>query len=111
MEGDRFFNDMNEATLGLFLGGRAGLELVHLWITEDLRNYARGYQNVLNAWYAGMQFQKAQAKRPPMLLASVNVGGLDAGLTSHRRRAPATPPRSDPSSGSQNQRPALDRNR
>jgi SAM-dependent methyltransferase len=49
MEGERFFNDMNEATLGLFLGGHAELELVYLWITEDLRNYARGYQNVLNA--------------------------------------------------------------
>ena len=49
MEEERFFNDMNEVTLGLFLGGRPELELVHLWITEDLRNYARGYQNVLNA--------------------------------------------------------------
>jgi hypothetical protein len=60
MEGDRFFNDMNEATLGLFLGGRAGLELVHLWITEDLRNYARGYQNVLNA----LLRRKAHTARP-----------------------------------------------
>ena len=49
MEEERLFNDMNEATLGLFLGGRPELELVHLWITQDLRNYARGYQNVLNA--------------------------------------------------------------
>ena len=49
MEEERFFNDMNEAMLGLFLGGHPELELVHLWITEDLRNYARGYQNVLNA--------------------------------------------------------------
>jgi SAM-dependent methyltransferase len=48
-EQERFFNDMNEATLGLFLGGHEELELLHLWITEDLRNYARGYQNVLNA--------------------------------------------------------------
>jgi SAM-dependent methyltransferase len=49
MEGERFFNDVNEATLGLFLGSHPELELVHLWMTEDLRNYARGYQNVLNA--------------------------------------------------------------
>jgi SAM-dependent methyltransferase len=49
MEGERFFNDMNEATLGLFLGGHPELELVHLWITDDLRNYGRGYQKVLNA--------------------------------------------------------------
>ena len=48
-EEERFFNDMNEATLGLFLGGHSELELVQNWITEDLRNYARGYQKVLNA--------------------------------------------------------------
>jgi len=49
MEEERFFNDMNEATLGLFLGGHPELELVQNWITEDLRNYARGHQHVLNA--------------------------------------------------------------
>jgi hypothetical protein len=30
MEEERFFNDMNEATLGLFLGGHPELELVHV---------------------------------------------------------------------------------
>jgi hypothetical protein len=40
---------MNEAALGLFFADQPELELVHQWITEDLRNYARGYQNVLNA--------------------------------------------------------------
>jgi SAM-dependent methyltransferase len=60
MEEERFFNDMNEATLGLFLGGHPELELVHLWITEDLRNYARGYQNVLNA----LLRRKAHTARP-----------------------------------------------
>jgi hypothetical protein len=49
MEEERFFNDMNEAMLRLFLGAHPELKLVQNWITEDLRNYARGYQKVLNA--------------------------------------------------------------
>jgi hypothetical protein len=49
MEGDRFFNDLNETTLGSILNVHPELELVRVWITEDLRNYARGQQRVLNA--------------------------------------------------------------
>jgi hypothetical protein len=49
MEGERFFNDMNETTLGTILGAHLELELVQVWITEDLRNNARGRQRVLNA--------------------------------------------------------------
>ena len=36
MEEERFFNDMNGATLGLFLRGHPELKLVHLWISKDL---------------------------------------------------------------------------
>ncbi len=49
MEGERFFNDLNELTLGTILGARLELEMVQVWTTEDLRNYARGRQRVLNA--------------------------------------------------------------
>ena len=49
MEGERFFNDLNETTLGTFLSAHPELEIVRVWTTEDLRNYARGRQRVLNA--------------------------------------------------------------
>jgi len=65
MEGERFFNDMNEATLGLFLGGHPELEPVHQWITDDLRNYARGYQNVLNALVRRNANSESPREAPP----------------------------------------------
>lgn len=49
MEGQRFFNDLNETTLASILGGHPELEIVQLWTTDDLRNYSRGRQRVLNA--------------------------------------------------------------
>jgi len=49
MEGERFFNDLNETTLGTILSAHLELEMVQVWTTEDLRNYARGRQRVLNA--------------------------------------------------------------
>ena len=48
MEGERFFNDLNETTLGTILSAHLELEMVQVWTTEDLRNYA-GRQRVLNA--------------------------------------------------------------
>lgn len=42
LEGGRFFDDLNETMLGNFLGGHPVLEVVHVWITNDLRNYGRG---------------------------------------------------------------------
>jgi len=64
MEEERFFNDMNEATLGLFLVGHPELKLVHQWITEDLRNYARGYQNVLNALVRRNEISESRGEAP-----------------------------------------------
>jgi SAM-dependent methyltransferase len=49
MEGERFFNDLNEMTLHTILGGHGELKPVKIWITEDLRNYRRGPQHWLNA--------------------------------------------------------------
>jgi SAM-dependent methyltransferase len=49
MEGERFFNDLNETTFDTILSAHLGLEKVRVWTTEDLRNYARGRQQVLNA--------------------------------------------------------------
>jgi SAM-dependent methyltransferase len=49
MEGDRFFNDLNETVLDTILGAHEELKPVEVWITEDLRNYRRGRQRVLNA--------------------------------------------------------------
>jgi SAM-dependent methyltransferase len=49
MEGERFFNDLDETTLRSILNVQPELEVVRVWITEDLRNYARGPQQVLNA--------------------------------------------------------------
>ena len=49
MEGERFVDDLNETMLGDFLGGHPELEVVHVWITNDLRNCGRGRQQVLNA--------------------------------------------------------------
>jgi SAM-dependent methyltransferase len=49
MEGERFFDDLNETMLGNFLRGHPELEVVRVWITNDLRNYGRGRQQVLNA--------------------------------------------------------------
>jgi hypothetical protein len=48
-EGERFFNDLDETTLKSILNVQPELEVVRVWITEDLRNYARGPQQVLNA--------------------------------------------------------------
>ena len=49
MEGERFFNDLDETTLDGILSAHPELERVTVWTTEDLRNYARGRQRVLNA--------------------------------------------------------------
>ena len=49
MEGERFFNDLKETKLGIILSAHLELEMVQVWTTEDLRNYARGRQRVLNA--------------------------------------------------------------
>ena len=49
MEGERFFDDLDETMLGNFLRGHPELEVVRVWITNDLRNYGRVRQQVLNA--------------------------------------------------------------
>jgi SAM-dependent methyltransferase len=49
MEGERFFNDLNEAMLDEILSVHLELKPVQVWITEDLRNYRRGRQRCLNA--------------------------------------------------------------
>ncbi len=49
MEGERFFNDLDETTLATILSPRLELEIVQVWTTEDLRNNTRGPQRVLNA--------------------------------------------------------------
>lgn len=49
MEGERFFNDLNEAMLDEILSVHPELTPVQVWISEDLRNYRRGRQRCLNA--------------------------------------------------------------
>lgn len=49
MEGRRFFNDLNEPALQTILAALPELAIVRLWATDDLRNYSRGRQRVLNA--------------------------------------------------------------
>ncbi|MGD1097104.1 MAG: class I SAM-dependent methyltransferase [Bryobacteraceae bacterium] len=49
MEGERFFNDLNEAMFGTILGAHPALKPIQIWVTEDLRNYRRGRQRCLNA--------------------------------------------------------------
>lgn len=49
MEGRRFFNDLNESALQALLAAHPELDIVQLWTTDDLRNYSRGRQRVLNA--------------------------------------------------------------
>ena len=49
VEGGRFFNDLNESLLRTFLTIHPQLDLVRLWITEDVRNDRRGRQPWLNA--------------------------------------------------------------
>jgi hypothetical protein len=67
---------MNEATLGLFLGGHPELGLVQNWITEDLRNYARGYQNVLNTLVRRNAISESLREAPPQ--ASLKHSGDEA---------------------------------
>jgi SAM-dependent methyltransferase len=49
LEGERFFNDMNEVLLENVLATQSELEFVRLWVTADLRNDRRGSQRWLNA--------------------------------------------------------------
>jgi len=49
MEGERFFNDLNETMFETILGLHPELTPLQVWITEDLRNYRRGPQRCLNA--------------------------------------------------------------
>jgi hypothetical protein len=48
-ERGRFFNDMNEPLLKSLLADQPCLELVKLWITDDVRNERRGNQKWLNS--------------------------------------------------------------
>ena len=49
VEQSRFFNDLNEPLLRTILASHPQLDLVRLWITEDVRNDRRGRQPWLNA--------------------------------------------------------------
>jgi len=49
IEGERFFNDLNEALLKTLLADHPQLALVRTWVTEDVRNDRRGRQLWLNA--------------------------------------------------------------
>jgi hypothetical protein len=42
MEGGRFFDDLNEPVLTAVLSEHPQLELVRMWITDDVRNERRG---------------------------------------------------------------------
>ena len=48
-EQGRFFNDLNETLLKSLLADHPRLEIVKLWITDDVRNDRRGSQQWLNA--------------------------------------------------------------
>ena len=48
-EQGRFFNDLNETLLKSLLADHPRLEIVKLWITDDVRNERRGSQQWLNA--------------------------------------------------------------
>jgi hypothetical protein len=48
-EHGRFFNDLNEPLLKPILKNHPRLELVKLWITDDVRKERRGNQQWLNA--------------------------------------------------------------
>ena len=48
-EHGRFFNDMNEDLLKSLILHHSGLEILDLWITDDVRNERRGAQQWLNA--------------------------------------------------------------
>jgi hypothetical protein len=49
IEGERFFNDLNETLFRDVLASHPDLELVELWKTDDLRRLDRREQRWLNA--------------------------------------------------------------
>jgi SAM-dependent methyltransferase len=49
MEGGRFFDDLNETLLAAALSDHPQLELLGMWVTNDVRNERRGGQQWLNA--------------------------------------------------------------